>query len=112
MSIQTEDEIRLQNHVVSIAEDLNNEELGENEEGESASYFDYVLEALDLQYIINADKSFRSGKILVCFGGPNIWVNTDTGKVEGYWWGDYAEADLNKYAIEQLDAVLEELYNC
>ena len=46
----------------------------------------------------------------MAFGGPNIWINTQSNEVEGYWWLDKANAlftdnmGLNDY--------LEELYSC
>jgi len=46
---------------------------------------------------------------LVAFGGPNIWVNTQTNTVEGYWWNDRANAYFK--SNEDLDSYLEEIYN-
>ena len=68
----------------------------------------FMEDALDIQYIINQDKTYRGARILVAFGGPNIWVNTQQGKVEGYWWGDDATAGF----IDNmgLDDYLEEIY--
>jgi len=54
----------------------------------------FMEDALDIQYIINQDKTYRGARVLVAFGGPNIWVNTQRGEVEGYWWGDDATADF------------------
>tara|TARA_Y100000310_G_scaffold302519_1_gene339937 strand:+ start:255 stop:548 length:294 start_codon:yes stop_codon:yes gene_type:complete len=68
----------------------------------------FMEDALDIQYIINQDKTYRGARILVAFGGPNIWVNTQQGVVEGYWWGDDATAGF----IDNmgLDDYLEEMY--
>ena len=68
----------------------------------------FMEDALDIQYIINQDKTYRGARILVAFGGPNIWVNTQRGEVEGYWWGDDATAGF----IDNmgLDDYLEEIY--
>ena len=48
----------------------------------------FMEDALDIQYIINQDKTYRGARILVAFGGPNIWVNTQDGTVDGYWGTD------------------------
>ena len=68
----------------------------------------FMEDALDIQYIINQDKTYRGARILVAFGGPNIWVNTQRGEVEGYGWGDDATAGF----IDNmgLDDYLEEIY--
>ena len=68
----------------------------------------FMEDALDIQYIINQDKTYRGARILVAFGGPNIWVNTQQNQVEGYWWGDDATADF----IDNigLDDYLKETY--
>ena len=67
-------------------------------------------DVLDIQYIINQDKTYRGARILVAFGGPNIWVNTQSGQVEGYWWGDNAFTGFMDNI--GLDDYLEELYSC
>lgn len=74
------------------------------------SGFDYIRDALDIEYIINSDRSFKGARILVCFGGPNIWINTATDTVEGYWWGDTCHMSY-KDNIEIHEAAAE-LYAC
>lgn len=112
----SEDLKRLQEHVNDIAQalqDLCDGELGSYEnEGEPMNFFEYLEDVLDTQYIVNSDKSYRSCKLLVAFGGPNIWVNTDSGLVEGAWWGDAASTALSNAVIEYIDSNMEELFNC
>ena len=65
---------------------------------------DTAKERLTAEYAheIVADVEFRvnyQGEILgvmlhVAYGGPSIWVNTYSNKVEGWWWGCYAECML------------------
>jgi len=79
----------LKQHVESIAQSLtypDEEEL--NEDGEPYSAMDYVFEALDIEYYIGSDGTYRGARLLVAFGGPNIWVDVKTNRVEGYWWGN------------------------
>lgn len=115
---------RLQSHVDSIAKDLcegiTYEDVGMEIDAEANGYaiddwisgFDYLDDVLDINWVLNSDKTFRSARILVAFGGPNIWVNFETGKVEGYWGGDYAEAHFSGEFADQVLEALEELYNC
>ena len=44
------------------------------------------------------------------FGGPSIWVNTQSNEVEGYWWLDKAFATFTDNM--GLNDYLEELYSC
>jgi hypothetical protein len=103
----------LQNHVNSIAESLTNPpEPVENEYGEMVGdAYDWLNDVLDIEFMIASDRETVLGaRILVAFGGPNIWVNTRTNEVEGYWWGESAKASF----VDNLgigDAVAD-LFHC
>ena len=99
------------NHVQHIANTLTNgfgDEL--NYDGEEMTAFDYLQDALDIEYIVNSKKEYLGARVLVAFGGPNIWVDTRKGIVEGAWWGDSASASF----VDNigLDDALSELFNC
>ena len=42
----------------------------------------------DIRYYVDSSKRYLGAEIMVAGGGPNIWVNTYTKEVEGYWGGD------------------------
>lgn len=148
------DELRLQNHVQSIVDsiqngyftkdnldvmqdeaaddhqwyiyDYENNEVLDNEwfeteqeakdylekhDGVRVSGFDYLSDVLDINWILNNDLTYKGAKVLVAFGGPNIWINTEMQQVEGYWWMDKCIIPYNRDEIG-LDEALEELYNC
>lgn len=101
----------LQNHVQSIAENLTNGFKGElNHDGEPFGAYDYLQDSLDIRYIVSGKGEYIAAKILVAFGGPNIWVNLESNQVEGYWGGEraiaYFEDNLG------LDDALSELWAC
>lgn len=102
----------IKNHVNEIANRISkgftDEDL--NYDGEPMSAYDYLQDALDIEYIVSSKKEYLGARVLVAFGGPNIWINTRTKTVEGYWWGDKAFADFDDGM--GLDEALEELYNC
>jgi hypothetical protein len=93
---------KLQDHVDHIAETLRTgitfEDAGidheENgcEPDDMISAFDWLQDALDMEFTISSDGEFLGARILVAFGGPNIWVDTRWNKVEGSWWTDSASA--------------------
>ena len=102
----------LQKHVEQIARNLETgfpDEKGMDDQEFGA--FDYLQDALDIEYRVGSDGQYRSAKILVAFGGPNIWIDTGRKKIIGAWWGDYAEAEYLSDALD-LDEACAELWNC
>lgn len=81
----------------------------DTEDGEEMDAGSYIAQALNLEYYMASDGSYLGARILVAFGGPNIWVDTRTNTVEGTWWGDYAEASFEDNL--GLDAYCEELFD-
>lgn len=106
----------IKNHVEHIARTLTNPPYDEWNEGRDIenegefSAFDYLSDALDIEFIVNGKGEYLGARVLVAFGGPNIWVNTRTNTVEGCWWSDSAQASF----IDNLglDEALSELWNC
>ena len=80
-------------------------------QGVLVSAYDYLQDALNIEYVIGSDKRYLGARVLVAFGGPNIWINTRTKQVEGYWWGESAVVSYNTDEMD-LDSALEDLYNC
>ena len=102
---------KIKDHVLTIIKNLENglpDELGQDDQPFSA--FDYLQDVLDIEYIINSKKEYLGARILVAFGGPNIWINTRTKQVEGYWWGDSCVMSYDNDEMD-LDGALSELYN-
>ena len=102
----------LQKHVESIARTLS-EGFAEDElnyDGEPMSAFDYLQDALDIEYIVDKDGDYLGARVLVAFGGPNIWIDTRRHMVDGYWWQDKASASFTD-GID-LDGALSEIWAC
>jgi len=88
----------LRDHVLQIVQDIENGYKPDADEREILDYpyedgdilsgFDYLSDLLDIQYIVTGKREYLGARILVAFGGPNIWINTQAQIVEGYWWGD------------------------
>lgn len=100
----------LQEHVQHIAESISNGFEGKlNNDGEPLTAYDWLENVLDIEWICNSDKTFKSAVVLVAFGGPNIYVNFQRRHVEGYWGSD--EAFANFYDEPAIEEVLEEIFN-
>ncbi len=80
------------------------------DEGDMMYASDYLSDVLDIQYIVSSSREYLGARVLVAFGGPNIWINTQSGIVEGYWWWDTAFASFNDEI--DLDDFLSELWDC
>ena len=101
----------LQNHVNHITATLTNGFGDEvNSDDQPMSAYDYLEDVLDIEYIVNSKKEYLGARILVAFGGPNIWVNTRTGTVDGHWWGESVTATFQDNI--GLDDTLSDLFNC
>lgn len=72
--------------------------------------WDYFEDALDIEYTVDSDKNYKSVRIMVTCGGPNIFVNTKTGRVELYWWNESAHYDLDPDTVEAIDALFSEVF--
>jgi hypothetical protein len=105
----------LLDHVQSIADNLTNPPYEWNEgrdiesEGEFSA-FDYLRDALDIEYIVNSNKEYLGARVLITFGGPNIWIDTRRAMVDGYWWSEKASASFTDNL--GLDDALQELWSC
>jgi len=78
--------------------------------GQIGGAYDWMEGVYDIRYIVNREKRYFSAELMVAGGGPTIWVNLNTGYVEGFWGGDKVEEPF----IDNLglDDYCEEQYNC
>jgi hypothetical protein len=104
----------LQNHVQHIVDTIQNglDSIEREDEGQfPMDGLEYLSDALDIEYIVNSSREVLGARILVSFGGPNIWINTRTKQVEGYWWGNSCIMSYNNDAFH-LDDAIETLWSC
>jgi hypothetical protein len=82
----------------------------DSEDYAELSAFDYLQDALDIEYVIGSDRQFLGARVLVCFGGPNVWVDTRHSRVDGHWWSESCIEPF--YDTMGLKEALEELWEC
>jgi len=71
----------------------------------------WVDEQLSIEgYYVDGEGMYKGAEILVTFGGPNIWVMTETNTVKGVWGGDSFERHYTDNM--ELDDFMEECYRC
>lgn len=77
----------------------------------------YLLDYLgdnvyDIEYTIGSNKEYRGVSLMIACGGPNIYINTQSGDVELYWWGESARYPMSSDAVNMIDSTYEELFAC
>ena len=97
----------------AIAEELQSIYNGEqvNEDGEQITLYDYFSDVLDFEYTISSRKEYRSVKIWITLGGPNVWIDTADSYVRLAWGSDKEEYPLSYYIRDEIDAIFEEYYS-
>ena len=66
----------------------------------------WMYDVYDVEWITHNDHSYKAARLMVAGNGPNIWVNTQDGTVDGYWgtdkvhWGFVDNIGLNDYLEE------------
>ena len=69
---------------------------------------EWMNDVYDIEWITTQDHKYKSARLLVAGGGPNILVNTQTCTVDGYWWGDTCKIHFTDNV--GLDEYLEEIH--
>ena len=55
------------------------------------------LEVYDVKYIVNDDGLFQDCILMVAGGGPNIWIDTWSQEVQGFWGSDKVALPIYDY---------------
>lgn len=66
----------------------------------------------DVEYTIGSDKDYRGVRIMIACGGPNMYINTKSGDVELYWWGESARYPMGSDVVNYIDSIFEEMFAC
>ena len=82
------------------------------DELEVATIGDYFDDFYDIDYVIGSDKHYKACRVLVAYGGPDIYVDTWLQQVLLSWWGKHAEAYIPDDLCEQIDDFFKAIYEC
>ena len=96
-----------------IAEEIEAIYSGEvlNDDGETMALYDYFSDALDFEYTITSRKEYKSVKVWVTLGGPNVWIDTSDAAVHLAWGADREEFHIDWDVRDEIDSIFEEYYN-
>lgn len=84
----------------------------EEDDLEAVGVWDYFEDCLDIEYRCDARREYRSVRVMVTCGGPNIYIDTESKAVELYWWGDRASYFLLSDTVDAVDAWAAEYWEC
>ena len=100
-----------QERVDRISNQLNNLAAGEiSEEDECQDLYDYFDDVLDIEYRIDGRGNYKSVRLMIAGGGPNIYVDTDDAYVKLYWGSTQASSPLSYTASDAIDDIFEDMY--
>ena len=87
---------------------------GEHCEMEEYDLYDWLGEQLGISEWRFTDRHGPVSSVLVClgYGGPNVYLDTKTATVKVYWGCDYAEANVDRGACEEIDRLANEDWDC
>ena len=77
---------------------------------QDASGMDYLSDALDIQYVVGSDRQYRSARMAVGFGGPNVWIDTRDRELIVTWWSAPETRALPAAFIYGLDGACRDLW--
>ena len=63
----------------------------------------------DVRFEVDSSKELHGGKVLFCYGGPNIWVADD--EARGYWGTSTVEMSLDSDTRSALYSWFEEMWD-
>jgi len=76
-----------------------------------AEMWDYFDDCLDIEYHTDANKKYKSVRIMVTCGGPNVYVNTGSGYVELYWASTQTRYSLSRRVRDAIDECYEQMFD-
>lgn len=82
------------------------------EDGEFMTLYEYFDDVLDFEYTCTSSKEFKSVKIWITLGGPNVWIDTSDSYVRLAWGSDREEYPLSYDVSDEINAIFEEYFYC
>lgn len=112
---------QLQDNCQSIADELRDpdkwreeyiSDCSDDEQGalspDDIGAYEWLEDVLDITYRVSQDREYKSAKVCVAWGGPNIYVDTESSTVIGYWGSNKVEVPYTDNL--GLDEALEQMW--
>ena len=79
------------------------------DEMEYRGLYDFINDALDIEVTCGLSGDYRGAKLYMTVGGPAIWIDTQSGFVEGRWATDSCSKWVDSDTIDALNGAIEEI---
>lgn len=99
-------------YLLRVREEIENYYNGFEEDEEEKSLYDYLIDILDFELTIDSRMEYRSCKVWITLGGPNVWIDTAERVIKLAWGGERDEIYLDSDICDEIDSYFEEIYNC
>lgn len=91
---------------------VNIDSLDDLDDLDEVTMWDYFEDRVyDIKYTIDGDLDYVGARVMIAFGGPNIYIDTCNCQVELFWGSNKACAYINYKTRDAIDAYFEDLYN-
>ena len=79
-----------------------------NADGEEASLYAYVADALDYEVVLTSQKTVKAVRLYVTLGGPTCWIDTEEHAAICHWGTDQAECSIDWDLCNELEEIIAE----
>lgn len=97
-------ELDCEKYVANVAEEL--------EAMDDETLNEYLYDVYDIEYRADNERAYRSVKLMIACGGPNVYVDTDEKAVLLHWGGTKKEHFLSREVTDRVDNIFSELWDC
>ncbi|MDY0829119.1 hypothetical protein SK224_08255 [Microbacterium sp. BG28] len=80
------------------------------EDWAKANASDYLSDVLDINYIVDSERRYRSARVWITLGGPNAYIDTEERALVVNWGGDTGRWNLPIAFCEGIDDYLGEYF--
>lgn len=81
-----------------------------DDDGNELNLYDYLTDVLDYEFTIDGRKEYKSAKIWITLGGPNVWIDTAERAVRLTWGRDREEYPIDWNVCDEIDDIMREIY--
>ena len=81
-----------------------------DDNGDELGLYDYLNDVLYFEFTVDSRKEYKSAKIWVTLGGPNVWIDTAERAVRLAWGSDREEYPLDWDVCDKIDEIMQEIY--
>jgi hypothetical protein len=81
--------------------------------GDTEPFTDLLFDAFDIRYDISHSTDglvYNGVKLTLCFGGPNIFLDTSTSRIYLFWGDTQLELFVKKEILDEIDSIFEESF--